>query len=372
MTRERCFRPTAAEISLESIGKNIRSIRNKLKAGVKILPIVKADAYGHGMIPVTETLIKSGARAFGVATLDEACALRERFKKIDILLLGSIWPLKNLETAYHYNIIPTIASPDGLKWYDRFLRKKNSLARVHLKIDTGMNRIGFNHTGIDRKIGLIQKTKNVIKDGIYTHFSSADCDGEFTEIQIENFNSVLRKLSACGINFRYVHAANSAAILKHKKSRFNMVRPGLLIYGLLPFAGAGEKIKIRPAMSVKSRVVFLKWAAPGEKISYGGRYVTPYRSLIATIPIGYADGYRRDLSNLGFVSIAGKRCFVTGRVCMDMIMADVSALAGRIKTGDEAVLIGSDMTVEKMASLCGTINYEITCGISKRVPRIYR
>ena len=334
--------------------------------------MVKANAYGHGSAVLSAAAGRCGVAALGVSSLEEGIALRESGIKDKILILGSIFPLENLVVAAEHGLTPTISSAQGLAELVRLGRKRRERLSFHLKIDTGMGRVGISPSSARVLIEKIAQRAEVRCEGIYTHFSCADCDREYTRRQRAAFLPVIEYAKNIGLRFA-AHASNSAALLAGTISFFDMVRPGLILYGLLPFEGAEKKIKVSPVLSWKTRIVFLKKVPRGTPVSYGRTFSTGRRSLIATLPVGYADGYSRRLSNKADVLIRGRRCPVVGRVTMDMIMADVTGLPGAT-IGDEAALIGTQsgetITAEELAGRAGTINYEITCAISSRVPRI--
>ena len=336
------------------------------------MAVVKANAYGHGSVALSAAALKSGAAALGVSSLEEGIALRESEIKAKILILGSIFPLENLEVAAGYGLTPTISSAQGLAQLVRLGRQRRERLAFHLKVDTGMGRVGISPLSARALLEKIAQRNEVRCEGIYTHFACADCDREYTQSQRAAFLPVIAFAKKLGLRFD-AHASNSAALLSGGNALFDMVRPGLILYGLLPFEGAEKKIKVSPVLSWKTRIVFIKKVPRGMSISYGRTFSTSRQSLIATLPVGYADGYSRRLSGKAHVLIRGRRCSVVGRVTMDMIMVDVTGIPGAA-IGDEAVLIGTQsgetITAEELAARAGTINYEITCSISSRVPRI--
>ncbi|MHB9154551.1 MAG: alanine racemase [Endomicrobiales bacterium] len=366
------YRPTWVEIDRTAFTNNVKTVSSCLKSGTRILAVVKANAYGHMAAPLSRLAVKSGASSLGVSSIEEGIALRESGITCPILILGSIYPLENLAVAREHTLIPTISSLQGLLDLVRLGRKTGAPLPFHLKIDTGMCRIGISAGTAPSVLEKIACHKEVAMTGMYMHFAAADADPRFTRMQREKFTDVVRFARKLGLKFA-AHAANSAALLKGREYHFDLVRPGISLYGLLPFDGAEKKAFLEPVLAWKTRIVFLKKVPKGTPVSYGGTYVTRRQSLIATLPVGYADGFNRSLSNRAEVLIRGRRCPVVGRVTMDMIMADVTAVRG-VAIGDEAVLIGAQGTerirAEEVARHAGTINYEITCAISSRVPRI--
>lgn len=371
VTRKR-FRPTWAEVDLGAISHNYKQVRRLVGPGIKIMPVVKANAYGHGTVEVSVVLERLGADYLGVATTDEAMRLRDHGIKTPILILGQVLP-EEVRPAVERNITLTL-SGDGLLPAIKDAAYSGLKAKVHIKIDTGMGRIGVWHEEAFAFIKNLCHDKCVAIEGIYTHFASAGRDDFFTNYQIESFERILGKLEGSGINIPIRHAANSIATVDFKRSHQNLVRPGLIIYGMYPKHAFHKLIKLKPALSLKTKIVFIKDAPPGRSISYGRSYITQKATRIATLPIGYADGYARNLSNKAEVLIRGKRAPVVGRVTMDQTMIDVGHIRG-VRIGDEVVLIGrqgrDEIRTEKLARLASTIAYETVCSISSRVPRIY-
>jgi alanine racemase len=366
-------RPTWAEVDLVTLGFNLDQIRKWISPEVKIMPIVKADAYGHGIVEVSRYLIAQGIDYLGVATIDEAVVLREKRINIPILVLGSILPQETPIFA-EYNITPTITNLEVASHLDKIAAEKNRSIKVHVKIDTGMGRIGIWHEEVMEFFLKMRQFKNLELEGLWTHFASAE-DSAFTELQLARFNFVLGGLKQLGFNFIYIHSANSTAVFKNRNSHFNLIRPGLVLYGVYPDISLREIADLKPVMSLKTRIVFLKKISPGHSVSYSRTFVAERKSLIATLPLGYGDGYSWLLSNRGKVIVKGKRASIVGRVCMDQTMIDVTDIEG-VNLGDEVILIGRQdkerVTVEELASLSETIPYEILCRISSRIPRIYK
>ncbi|MDD5617746.1 MAG: alanine racemase [Candidatus Omnitrophica bacterium] len=365
-------RPTRAEVNLSAIEYNFKQVKKNIGNNARILVVVKADAYGHGAVKVAQRLKKCGAEYFGVATVLEAIELRENNIKKPILLLTACSE-NEFSVLINYNITPTIADIETAEFLNKKLNKLGKKMPVHIKIDTGMGRIGIWHKDSVDFIMKVSRLKNLILEGIYTHFPSADEDEEFTKLQIASFNRLIDDLENRGINIALRHAANSAGIVRYKDAHFSLVRPGLMLYGLYSDAEAKRFIKLKPAMSFKTAITYLKDVPAGRSISYGRTFITERETKIATLPVGYADGYNRILSNRAEVLIRGRRCPVIGRICMDHTMIDVTGIDAKL--GDEAVLIGkqgnSEITTEEIAHLCSTISYEVVCWVSKRVPRIY-
>lgn len=368
------YRPTYAEIDLGAMRHNLRAIKKIVGKDMEILGIVKADAYGHGILEVSRTLIKQGVKYLGVASLDEAASLRAAGIKAKIIVLGPILP-QEAEGVLKFNVIQTVSDLYIAKALSRLAQRKKKKISVHIKIDTGMGRLGFWH---EEAIGFVKKIamlKNIIIDGIFTHFPSAESDAPFTQKQIKDFNFLMKALWRCGIDIPVKHASNSMALVDFKESRMNMVRPGLIMYGLHPRVDLFKRLDLRPVLKLKTKIAHLKSVARGRSISYGRTYIAGEDTKIATIPVGYGDGYSRHLSNRADVLIKGRRAPVVGRICMDMTMVYMGHIKG-VKVGDEVVLIGSQgkdiIRAEELANLIYTIPYEIVCNIGPRVTRVYK
>ena len=367
------YRPTWAEISLGAIEYNYKQTKRLVGKGTHIMVVVKANAYGHGIVEVSTVLKRLGVDYLGVATTDEAIRLRENGINTPILVLGSVLP-DEVKVLIENNITLTLCNEDLLA----AIKKETTdglRTKVHIKIDTGMGRIGVWHEEALQFIKTIAQEKNIIVEGIYTHFSSAGRDDFFTDYQIDAFEKLLAKLEGFDIRIPLRHAANSIATVDFKRSHLNLVRPGLIIYGMYPKHTFPKLIKLKPALSLRTKIVYIKETPPGRSISYGRTYVTQKHTRIATLPIGYADGYARGLSNKAEVLVHGRRAHIIGKVTMDQTMIDIGHIR-RVRIGDEVVLIGKqgrgEIRPEKLARLAGTIAYEFVCGISNRVPRVYK
>lgn len=367
-------RPTRAEVDLNAIAHNIQAIRKKVTNGVKIMAVVKADGYGHGAIEVARVALQNGIDFLAVAIPEEGVELRRSGIETPILVLGLIPPEKAWVVVEH-NLTQTVCTKELAEVLSAKAQELSKVAQVHVKVDTGMGRIGVLPEDVVSFIKETSKLKGIKIEGIFTHFSEADKkDKTFTELQIARFTRVITKLEKTGIQIPVKHAANSAGILDFPSCYFDLVRPGIMIYGLYPSKQVTHTINLKAAMSFKTAVAYLKTVPPGTSIGYGRSFITQKRSVIATLPVGYADGYNRLLSNKGEVLIRGRRAPVVGRVCMDMTQVDVSHIRG-VRIGDEVVLFGKqgddEIPVDEVASNIDTINYEIVCNIGKRVPRIY-
>jgi alanine racemase len=364
------YRPTWAEVNLGNLAYNFRKVRKMVGPGIKVMVTIKADAYGHGLVPVAKKLLSAGVDFFGVASLDEGIKLREAGISLPTLILGLVLE-KDIAPLFKYGLIPTVCDEEFAKALNRKARSCGRPIKVHIKIDTGMGRIGVLHYNAEKLVRAVNKLRFIEIEGIFTHFPFADMDREFTCYQIDLFNRLSQRLNKAGISIPLVHAANSMGIIGYKNSHFNMIRPGLVIYGLYPKESL--RLKLKAVLSLKTKVIFVKRLPGGHGVSYGHDYVTSKDTNIVTLPIGYGDGYPRNLSNIAPVLIKGRRFKISGRICMDQLMVDIGDLSA--KTGDEVVLIGrqgkNKVTAEELASLAGTIPYEIVCGLGNRIPRIY-
>lgn len=371
-------RPTVAKIDLAALRHNYSRIRAAIKPECGVLAVVKADAYGHGFMDVSLELEKLGVTAFGVAFLAEGIQLRKSGIDRPILILGGIYPGQE-KKCVGFNLSTAVFDIDQAIALDAVAGRLYRKARIHVKIDTGMGRLGVQFHQAEEFFSSLGKLKNIEVEGILSHFASADeldeAGSQYTQMQAERFSEAVAMARRQGFNPRYRHIANSAATFGLDLQMCNLVRPGIALYGALPSADFAGRLELQPVMSLKSRIAMLKRVEPGTSISYARRYTTEESTLVASVPVGYADGYRRSLTNRGEVLVRGVRAPVIGTVCMDWIMLDVSRIPA-VQTGDEVVLLGSDaeghsIRAEELAEWSGTIAYEFFCGISKRVPRIY-
>ncbi|ATW25576.1 alanine racemase [Candidatus Formimonas warabiya] len=370
------FRPVWAEINLEAVAHNIKEIRRIVPPQTKIMAVVKADGYGHGAEKIARTVLDCGAEMLAVATFGEAKQLREAGISGPILVLGYT-PADQAGDIIDYRITQTVFTREMAEALSRKAQEKNRLSVIHLKIDTGMGRIGFlpNQDTV-QTIKSIVRLDGLFVEGIFTHFAVADeTDKSFSQYQFHQFTEFLGELQKENIEIPVKHAANSAAIIDLPETHLDMVRAGIIIYGLYPSDQVDKsRIHLRPALELKAEVSFVKKVSPGTSISYGRKFIAPKETVIASLPLGYADGYSRMLSNKGELLLGGKRVPIVGTICMDQFMVDASQVPG-VKIGDEAVLIGAqgaeNIPVEEIAERLNTINYEIVCMLSERVPRVY-
>ena len=366
------FRPTWVEIDLSAISYNLRLVKKMVGKNVKILAVVKSDAYGHGMLKVSEHIAEK-IDFLGVASIDEAIALRRSNIKKPVLIFESSFPSSSKIIA-DYSITPTVCSLDLARALNKQAKKLRKKINVHIKVDTGMGRLGVWHSEAVDFIKKVKQFSNINIEGLFTHFPCADTDPEFTRRQIADFKNLINELRQAHIHIPICHAANSMGIIGYEESYFDMVRPGLMIYGLYPKDGLSSVLKLRPALSFKSKVIFVKRAPKGRTISYGATHVTKKTTNIATIPVGYNDGFLRNLSNKAEAVIRRRRYRSVGSICMDQLMVDVGN--SNIKAGDIVTLIGKDkhnsISAEEVSCLAGTIPYEIVCSIGNRQKRFYK
>lgn len=358
------------EIDLKAIETNIAQLRQLTQ--VQVMAVVKANAYGHGSVPVTRAALRGGANWLGVARLEESLELRRADISAPVLLLGYTPPSK-YSVAIENNVSLTIWDRRQLQDVSRLAGQLGKPGRVHLKVDTGMGRLGVQPEETLELAAQISRAPNVIFEGIFTHFARADeAETTTTEIQKNQFLMVLGKLAEAKLRPDWIHASNSAASLTRPSAHFNLVRAGISIYGLHPGPDCRLPSSFSASLTWKTVISHIKVMPPGRGISYGHVYVTQKNERIGTLPVGYADGYRRAAGNA--VLVAGQRVPVVGRVCMDQIMVNLDS-APEAMPGDEVVLIGKQgdvhITAEDVADAWGTINYEVVCGIGARVPRLY-
>lgn len=365
-----------AEVDLTAIRYNYKQIRNHIPMHTETMAIVKADGYGHGAKEVAKCLQSEGVNRFAVAIVAEGEELRKNGIVSPILVLGYT-PRADIRALIDNNLTQTVFSYEMAKTISDEASILGKTVNIHLKVDTGMGRIGFLSSPKSiEEIIMISKLPNINLEGIFTHFSTADeSDTNFTKSQWSIFEGFLKELSAVGLEIPIIHAANSAAIMCHEYTHLNVVRPGIILYGYYPSDYLkGKVLDLKPAMTLKTQVVHVKELMEGQYVGYGRKFCTHKKTKIATIPVGYADGYSRSLGNKGCVLIKGQRAPIVGNICMDQFMVDITNIEG-VKVEDEVVLFGSqdgiNIDVEEIADILGTINYEIVCMIGKRVPRIY-
>ncbi len=363
------FRDVRAEIDLDAIRHNFTQIRRRINPASKLCAVVKANAYGHGAVEVSKVAVECGADFLAVATVDEGLELRRENFSLPILILGLV-PHSSAEIIVEKNLTAAVADFSLAEKISAAAVKFDTPAKVHLKIETGMGRIGIAPSEAVELAKKISRLPNVELEGIFSHFADADnLDRTFTNRQIKIFSDVAKKIRAV-VNVKIFHIAESAAALDIPEAHFDMVRSGIINYGLYPSADVRRTIELKPAMKLVAKIVFLKKISAGTSIGYGRDFVTKRDSLIATLPLGYADGYIRAYKNF-HAEVRGKLAPLAGRVCMDQTMLDVTDVDG-VKIGDEVILFGSDLiSIDEAARHLQTINYEVTCLVSERVPRVF-
>lgn len=378
MKMERKHRRVCAYVDLEAVMWNLQQIHEATAEHTKIVAVIKADGYGHGAVPIAQkTEGLEYLWGFAVATAEEAYTLREAGIRKPILILGYTFG-EDYARMCREKVIPTVFTLKMAREMSEAACALNGCMEIHLALDTGMTRIGFSDDEESVKTCTqIAALPGLRVTGLFTHFARAD---EFDQgpliRQFERYQAFADKLEAAGVRLEYRHCSNSAAIMNYPKANLDLVRAGIILYGLFPSDEVyTDKVKIRPAMSLKSHVVYVKDVEAGVPVSYGGTYVTPKKMRIATIPVGYGDGYPRGLSNKGYVLLYGQKAPILGRVCMDQFMVDVSHIP-QVQVGDPVTLIGQDgdaqITMEELGDLSGRFNYEFACDLTARVPRVYR
>jgi len=366
-------RPTAAFVDLDTLARNFHATRQFVGTDLKYMAVVKANAYGHGMTTCALRLESEGAEWFGVAIPEEGVELRNAGIGRPILCLGSIWPGQE-KIIVEQDLTPVIYTFETASNLNLYAESVGAMVDIHVKIDTGMGRVGIRYVEAEAFAVAIKKLENLRITGLLTHFAAAEnpVENSFTELQIERFEAASNIFRAAGHDPEWIDLANSPGAIRHPASRGNLIRLGGALYGLLddilPPETRGPNLE--PVLTLRSKIANIKTVPSGESIGYGRTFVTKRDSLIALVPIGYADGYPRALSNCGRVSINGSLAPVVGRISMDWTIIDVTDVPG-VKMGDEVSLIGDSIKATDIAALTGTIGYEVTCGISPRVPRIY-
>lgn len=369
------YQRVIAEINLDNIAYNIKQIRQRVDKNSKLMAIVKADGYGHGAVETAKACLYNGADQLAVATIDEGTQLRKNNIFVPILILGYTIDSK-LEEAVSCRLTQTVFSYETAEKLSSVAKRLNKTAFIHIKLDTGMGRIGFkSDDSAVNEIIKISRLENIKITGIFTHFAAADeADKEFTLVQYKRFRYVTDRLNALGLTDIIRHVSNSGAILDMPELNLDMVRAGIIIYGLYPSSQVKHTIELKPAMSLKTHISYVKEVEANTPVSYGRTFYTDKKSVIATVPVGYADGYSRIMSNKAKIIVNGKYARQVGNICMDQFMADITDIDG-VKQNDEVILMGRsgslEISAEELASIQGTINYEVVCGVGKRVPRVY-
>ena len=372
------YRRVYAEINLDAALFNFEQMSRNIPKGTKIMAVVKADAYGHGAVPLAELLEPYDFLwGYAAATVDEAIELRRAGIQKPILILGYTFP-ECYSQIVKYDIRQTVFQMDMAEALSKEAVRQNKKAYLHIKLDTGMGRIGYQTAEEALRDTLRMKELPMIEmEGVFTHFANADMrNQEFTIKQIEKYCQMVKKMEDAGVHFSLKHCANSAGIIEMSEQKFDLVRAGIISFGMWPSDEVKRNVvQLKPILSLKSHVVYVKEVEPGTPVSYGSTWIAKEKRTIATIPVGYGDGYPRSLSNKGYVLIKGFRAPIVGRVCMDQLMVDVTEIPEEIRTGDRVTLIGQDgdliITAEELGELSGRFNYELMCDLGNRIPRIY-
>ena len=357
------------EVNLKNFEENLEKIQKYVGNNTIVAPVIKANAYGIGTEKLKDKKKRKNINIVVVATLEEGIKLRNIGYKMQILLLNEL--LKDeAKKAIQYDLTVGVSDINVLKTLNNEAKKQSKIAKVHIEIDTGMGRVGIKPENAITFLKKAKELNNINIEGIYTHFAVADTDKEYTKTQIDIFNKTITDLENNNLKFKYIHASSSSGILNFRKAKFNMVRPGIILYGYMPNEEMKNILEIKPVTKLVSHVVFVKEIEKGTSISYGRTYIAEGKRKIATIPLGYADGIKRILSNKGRVYINGKYAKIVGRICMDNFMVDVTDID--VKIGDTVYIWDNEnISIEEIANLCDTINYEILCTISNRVKRVY-
>jgi alanine racemase len=365
---------TYASIDLTALAHNLSQIRERLRPGCHVMAVVKANAYGHGAIEVSRALVESGVTRLAVASVQEGLALREAGITAEILVLVDLFD-RHVQDLIAYRLTPVITEQRLLPVLAEAAASGNQSVPVHIKVDTGMGRLGFSPSELGSLFDAIPGWKSLRIEGFMTHLADSDGDDpSHTEQQLKIFRGLLEQVEQRGVKVPFVHVANSAAIIRYPQSHFSLVRPGIMLYGYHTLPDGVPCPPLKPVLSLGTTVMQLRTIRPGETVSYNRTFVAKRPSAIAVLPIGYADGYSRRLSNQGFVLIKGRRAPIVGLICMDMTMVDVTDIPS-VRVGDAVTLIGRDaqdaIWADHVGDWTGTIPYEVLCAIGPRIPRLY-
>jgi alanine racemase len=368
-------RPTVAEVSLPALRANCRRVRELVGPGVAVMAVVKADAYGHGAVPAARAFVEAGASALGVSTVEEGVELRRAGIAAPVVVLGGCFPGEEGEAVAH-DLGASVWTLAAARALAGAARAAGRAARVHVKVDTGMTRLGLDLGDVEAFAREVRGLAGLEVAGVFSHFASADAvDTASARTQVERFRTAVGALAAAGIRPALVHLANSAAVLTAPEAHFTMVRPGIMLYGCAPAPHLAARAGLRPAMCLRTAVAQIRRIGPGTAVGYGGTFVAARPTTIAVLPVGYADGYHRLASNRAQVLVRGRRVAVAGRVCMDHTMIDVTD-AGEVAAGEPVVLFGAQrgatLGAEELAAWCETIAYEMLTSVGRRVPRVHR
>ena len=370
-------RRTWAEIDLDAAAKNIREIRRVTDPKAKIMAVVKADGYGNGYLQMANTFLENGADMLAVALLQEGIQLRKSGICAPVLILGTCLT-DMLEDLIEYDITPNVYSYETALEISKIAKSKGKTVKIHIKLDTGMSRIGYlvneeTYGEVINEILKISELPNIEIEGVFSHFATSDeADGSYTELQFERFMKVCNGLKDRGLTIPLRHICNSAGIMMYPQMHLDMVRPGIILYGMYPSDEVDkDRLPLMPVMTLKSVITNIKTAESGRGVSYGKEFITDAPTKIATVPAGYADGYLRGIATGGAILVNGEKAPIIGRICMDQCMIDVTNVHN-ISIGDEVILFGRDgITIDDIARQLHSINYEVSCIVSRRVPRVY-
>jgi alanine racemase len=362
------------EVDLEAIAHNFREIKRSVGDDKKIMPVIKADAYGHGLVPVARVLEEKGADFLAVSYVEEGIILRRAGIKIPIVILLGILP-EEIEALFIYRLIPIIYRLEIARKLSQEAQKRKTQISVFVKVDTGMGRLGVFYKEAISFLKEVNTLPGLKIEGITSHLALAESDRKFTQKQLMRFKAILKAASQAGLILKFNHIANSTGALMYNVNDFSVIRPGLALYGIYPIASLQRKIDLKPAMSFKTRIIYVKWLPPGVGVSYGHTYVTTKKTKVAIIPVGYDQGLFRQLSNKGEVLVQGKRVPIIGTICMHLTMLDVTSI-DKIDIGEEVVILGKqgneEITADEIASKAGTISYDVLCRFGRSNPRIYK
>ena len=367
-------RPTVAVIDTGALRHNYAALKKRTSPAARIMAIVKANAYGHGDVESARAFAEEGCSFYGVATVEEGARLRAGRIDGNIIILGGVYA-GQIKDVFDLDLTPVVFDLKTAERISEFARASGVTKKIHVKIDTGMGRIGLLPEEVAPFFKGLKKLESLRVESVLSHFVEAESkDREYTRGQLARFLKIVEEIKSCGFTPDFIDMANSAAAIDYEDARLGLIRPGIMLYGSYPADSFREKIALRPALTLKTRILQLKKVGPGFNVSYGRRFTTRKESVIATLPIGYADGLPRKLTGVGEALIGGRRAPLIGTVCMDLAMCDCTEVPG-VAVGDEAVIIGrqgaQEITAEDIAEKTGTISYEVFCNISSRVPRVY-
>ncbi|SRR5581483_5416407 len=373
MTSQPKGRPTYCTIDLAALRWNFNRVKKLVGPSVKVLSVVKANAYGHGAAACARALADAGSDAFGVATVEEAVELRRAGVEGPLLVLTAIC-LEQLDEFLNYALTPALSDLHTIASFEKLLQKRGAALKFHLKIDSGMGRLGLLHSAIDAWLPEVAKLKALRLEGMFSQLANSDGDADYSAEQVKNFRAAEERLRAAGLAPSELHLANSGGVIGVPDAHGTMVRPGIMLYGCCPGPALAEKADLKPVLAWYTRIMQVKELPAGASVGYGRTFAAKRKSRIAALPLGYADGYHRLLSNRGAVLVRGKRAPVAGRISMDLTMIDVTDIAG-VTQGDEVVLIGrqgaENISADEVAGWAETISYEVLTSVSARVPRVH-